>query len=67
VSDELHDLIGYSDGTVADFIVATAKRSGTRDQLLSSLTGTGTLSNNGCVDVDSETQTHIFIHLVVGM
>eukprot|EP00730_Choanoeca_flexa_P019311 TRINITY_DN9428_c0_g1_i1.p1 TRINITY_DN9428_c0_g1~~TRINITY_DN9428_c0_g1_i1.p1 ORF type:complete len:1047 (+),score=367.15 TRINITY_DN9428_c0_g1_i1:142-3282(+) len=47
VSDELHDLVGYSDGTVADFIVATAKRSGSKEQLLSSLTGTGTLSNSG--------------------
>ena len=47
VSDELHSLVGYSDSTVADFIVATAKRSGSRDQLLSSLTGTGTLTNNG--------------------
>jgi hypothetical protein len=46
VADELHGLVGYSDRTVAEFILAAARKSASPSQLLASLLSTGTLEKN---------------------
>ena len=40
VSDHLHDVIGYSDATIADFVLAVAKKAATRDALGAQLAAT---------------------------
>jgi pre-mRNA-splicing factor ATP-dependent RNA helicase DHX16 len=41
VSDQLHTLVGFSDKTVADFILASAKKAKDANSLLSSLADFG--------------------------
>lgn len=41
VSDQLHTLVGFSDKTVADFILASAKKAKDANSLLASLTDFG--------------------------
>jgi hypothetical protein len=40
VSDHLHDVIGYSDATIADFVLAVAKKAASRDALGAQLAAT---------------------------
>jgi hypothetical protein len=45
VADKLHDLVGYSDKVVAEFIVDSARKATSPAALLSLLTDTDTIEN----------------------
>eukprot|EP00051_Salpingoeca_urceolata_P001944 m.45412 g.45412 ORF g.45412 m.45412 type:complete len:1050 (+) comp11779_c0_seq1:360-3509(+) len=46
VKDQLHDVVGFSDKTVAEYVAATASSAKTKDQLYRSLKASGTLTDD---------------------
>ena len=51
VSDELHTLVGLSDRTIAQFVVALAKKASSAGDLVDKLASTGTMDESPAVKV----------------
>ena len=49
VADELHDVLGFSDSTVAEFIVASASKATSPAAILDIISASGAVTNQKCV------------------
>eukprot|EP01147_Barroeca_monosierra_P002717 gene2717-5595_t len=47
VSDELHGVLGFSDNTIAEFIIASASKASSANSIIDILNASGSISNQG--------------------